>query len=62
MVIRYMYGLGAMSNSATAAPGAFWISFDLYCGVALRAGASRSAGWVYLFNREKYHAVARLPS
>ncbi|MFC1961691.1 hypothetical protein ACFLWN_01395 [Chloroflexota bacterium] len=33
--------------------------FDLYCGVALAADSFTLAGWVYLFNRERYHAVAR---
>lgn len=59
MVIRYIYGLGSVSNLSDGRPWGFWISFDLYCGVALAAGGFTLAGWVYLFNREKYHAVAR---
>jgi Ni/Fe-hydrogenase subunit HybB-like protein len=59
MVIRYVNGLGAVSNLSDGRPWGFWISFDLYCGVALAAGGFTLAGWVYLFNREKYHAVAR---
>jgi Ni/Fe-hydrogenase subunit HybB-like protein len=59
MIIRYLYGLGAVSNLSDGRPWGFWISFDLYCGVALAAGGFTLAGWVYLFNREKYHAVAR---
>lgn len=59
MIIRYVYGLGAVSNLSDGRPWGFWISFDLYCGVALAAGGFTLAGWVYLFNREKYHAVAR---
>ncbi len=59
IIIRYMYGLGAVSNLSDGRPWGFWISFDLYCGVALAAGGFTLAGWVYVFNREKYHAVAR---
>jgi Ni/Fe-hydrogenase subunit HybB-like protein len=59
MIIRYTNGLGAVSNLSDGRPWGFWISFDLYCGVALAAGGFTLAGWVYLFNREKYHAVAR---
>jgi Ni/Fe-hydrogenase subunit HybB-like protein len=59
MIIRYINGLGAVSNLSDGRPWGFWISFDLYCGVALAAGGFTLAGWVYLFNREKYHAVAR---
>ena len=59
MIIRYVNGLGAVSNLSDGRPWGIWISFDLYCGVALAAGGFTLAGWVYLFNREKYHAVAR---
>ncbi|MBN2238337.1 MAG: Ni/Fe-hydrogenase cytochrome b subunit [Dehalococcoidales bacterium] len=59
MVIRYIYGLGAISNMSDGRPWGLWISFDLYCGVALAAGGFTLAGWVYVFHREKYHAVAR---
>ncbi|MBM2824344.1 MAG: hypothetical protein HW402_8 [Dehalococcoidales bacterium] len=59
VIIRYLYGIGAVSNLSDGRPWGFWISFDLYCGVALAAGGFTLAGWVYLFNQEKYHAVAR---
>lgn len=59
VIIRYLYGLGAASNLSDGRPWGFWISFDLYCGVALAAGGFTLAGWVYLFHREKYHAVVR---
>ena len=59
MIIRYINGIGAVSNLSDGRPWGFWISFDLYCGVALAAGGFTLAGWVYLFNREKYHVVAR---
>ncbi len=59
MIIRYMYGLGTISNLSDGRPWGFWISFDLYCGVALAAGGFTLAGWVYLFNQQKYHDVAR---
>src|SRR4030042_619830 len=59
MIIRYLYGLGATTNLSDGRPWGFWISFDLFSGVALAAGGFTLAGWVYLFNREKYHAVAR---
>ena len=59
MIIRYINGIGAVSNLSDGRPWGFWISFDLYCGVALAAGGFTLAGWVYLFHKEKYHAVAR---
>jgi Ni/Fe-hydrogenase subunit HybB-like protein len=38
MVMRYVEGLGATTNLSDGRPWGFWISFDLYCGVALAAG------------------------
>jgi len=59
IVIRYIYGLGAISNLSDGRPWGLWISFDLYCGVALAAGGFTLAGVVYVFRLEKYHSVAR---
>ena len=59
IIIRYIYGLGAMSNLNDGRPWGLWISFDLYCGVALAAGGFTLAGVVYVFRLEKYHSVAR---
>ncbi|MBM4453710.1 MAG: Ni/Fe-hydrogenase cytochrome b subunit [Chloroflexi bacterium] len=58
-IIRYIYGLGAISNLSDGRPWGLWISFDLYCGVALAAGGFTLAAVVYIFGQEKYHPVAR---
>ena len=59
IILRYINGLGAVTNLSDGRPWGFWISFDLYCGVALAAGGFTLAGAVYIFNREKYHPVVR---
>ncbi len=59
IIARYIAGIGAVSNLSDGRPWGFWISFDLYCGVALAAGGFTLAGWVHVFHREKYHAVVR---
>ncbi|MCK4724086.1 MAG: Ni/Fe-hydrogenase cytochrome b subunit, partial [Dehalococcoidia bacterium] len=59
IIIRYINGLGAVSNLSDGRPWGFWISFDLYCGVALAAGGFTLAGVVYIFNLKKYHSVVR---
>ena len=59
MILRYVGGLGATTNLSDGRAWGLWISFDLYCGVALAAGGFFLAGIVYIFGREKYHAVAR---
>ena len=58
-IIRYLYGLGAVSNLSDGRPWGLWISFDLYSGVALAAGGFTLAGAVYIFNRKKYYPVVR---
>jgi Ni/Fe-hydrogenase subunit HybB-like protein len=58
-IIRYVNGIGAISNLSDGRAWGLWISFDLYCGVALAAGGFTLAAIVYIFNREKYHPVAR---
>ena len=58
-IIRYLYGLGAVSNLSDGRPWGLWISFDLYSGVALAAGGFTLAGAVYIFNQKKYYPVVR---
>ena len=48
MIIRYLNGLGAISNLSDGRAWGLWISFDLYCGVALAAGGFTLAGAVYI--------------
>lgn len=59
MIYRFLNGLGAISNLSDGRAWGLWISFDLYCGVALAAGGFTLAGAVYIFNLKKYHSVAR---
>jgi Ni/Fe-hydrogenase subunit HybB-like protein len=59
MIYRYLYGIGAISNLSDGRAWGLWISFDLYCGVALAAGGFTLAGAVYIFNLKKYHSVVR---
>jgi len=59
IVLRYLNGLGAITNLSDGRAWGFWISFDLYCGVALAAGGFTLAGAVYIFNLRKYHPVVR---
>ncbi|NQT04699.1 MAG: Ni/Fe-hydrogenase cytochrome b subunit [Dehalococcoidia bacterium] len=59
VIVRYLNGLGAISNLSDGRAWGLWISFDLYCGVALAAGGFTLAGAVYIFNLKKYHPVVR---
>lgn len=57
--IRYFKGLGAITNLSDAYPWGFWISFDLFCGVALAAGAFVVAAVVDIFGGKTMKPLLR---
>jgi len=57
-VVRFALGLGATTNLSDNYPWGLWIVFDLVW-IALAAGAFVTAGLVYIFRGEKFHALAR---
>jgi Ni/Fe-hydrogenase subunit HybB-like protein len=57
--VRYLHGLGAVSNMTDQFPWGFWIGFDCLCGVMLAAGGFCMVGAVFLFNVESLHSVVR---
>ena len=58
-LIRFLFGLGAISNLSDAYPWGIWISFDLLCGVALAAGAFVVAAAVHIFGGETMKPLLR---
>jgi Ni/Fe-hydrogenase subunit HybB-like protein len=58
-LIRFGFGIGAISNLNNSYPWGFWISFDLLCGVALGAGAFTMAATVYIFNLKQFRPLLR---
>jgi Ni/Fe-hydrogenase subunit HybB-like protein len=59
IIYRYANGIGAISDLSDGRAWGLWISFDLYCGVALAAGGFTLAGAVYIFGLKKYYPVVR---
>jgi len=58
-VVRFLFGLGAVTNLSNRFPWGLWIGFDVVTGVALAAGGFTTSALVYVFNRRQYHAVIR---
>lgn len=56
---RFVYGLSATTNLDQQHPWGLWIAIDVATGVALAAGGFTTAALVYVFHREKFHALAR---
>jgi Ni/Fe-hydrogenase subunit HybB-like protein len=57
--IRYINGIGAISNLTDGRPWGLWISLDLYCGVALAAGGFTLAAAVYILHLKNYYPIVR---
>ena len=59
MVLRFVKGLGAVTNLSDQFPWGIWIGFDVLCGVGMAAGGFTLAATVYVFHIERFHAVLR---
>lgn len=59
IIIRFIMGLGSVSNLSDAYPWGFWIGIDVLTGVALAAGGFTVAALTHIFGKEKYRAVIR---
>jgi Ni/Fe-hydrogenase subunit HybB-like protein len=58
-VVRFLNGLGAVTNLSDATPWGLWIAFDVMSGVALAAGGFVVAATVYIFGLERYRPFVR---
>lgn len=57
--LRFMYGIGSVTNLSDSFPWGIWIGFDILCGVGLAAGGFTLVATVHIFNLEKYKPVLR---
>jgi Ni/Fe-hydrogenase subunit HybB-like protein len=58
-MVRYADGIGAISNLSNSYPWAFWISFDLFTGVAISSGGFLMAATVYIFELKQFKPLLR---
>jgi Ni/Fe-hydrogenase subunit HybB-like protein len=58
-MVRYTLGIGAISNLSNAYPWAFWVSFDLFTGIAISSGAFVITSIVYIFELEQFRPLIR---
>jgi Ni/Fe-hydrogenase subunit HybB-like protein len=59
MLLRFVYGIGAVSNLNDSMPWGIWIGFDVMSGVALAAGAFVIAGAVHILRIERFEPLVR---
>ena len=60
IVIRFIYGIGAVTNLTQEVPWGLWIGFDVVTGVAFAGGAYVVTFMVYILNMKKYHSIVRV--
>lgn len=59
VAIRFIKGLGAVTNLSQEFPWGFWIGFDVMTGVAFAGGAYIITFAVYVMRADKYHPIVR---
>jgi Ni/Fe-hydrogenase subunit HybB-like protein len=59
IVIRFVYGIGSITNLDQENPWGIWIGFDVVTGVAMAGGAYVMTFIVYILGRKRYHAIVR---
>jgi Ni/Fe-hydrogenase subunit HybB-like protein len=57
--IRYLRGLGAVTNLNDTFPWGLWVGFDILCGVGLAAGGFAITSLVYVFNVKRFKPIVR---
>ncbi len=59
LLVRFLTGLGSVTNINDGYPWGIWVVYDVIIGSALACGGYTMAALVYLFNRGEYHALVR---
>ena len=59
ILVRFIGGIGYVSNLSTARPWGIWIGVDVASGVALAAGGFTTAFLAHILGRHYYEPVAR---
>jgi Ni/Fe-hydrogenase subunit HybB-like protein len=58
-LMRFVFGIGAVTNLDNLYPWGLWIGVDVAAGVALAAGGFTTAALGHVMHRESYHSVIR---
>ena len=59
LAVRFVRGIGAVTNLSDGYPWGIWIAYDVVCGSALAAGGFTVAFLTYILNRGAYHPLVR---
>jgi len=59
LLVRFAYGLGAVTNLSDGFPWGIWVVYDVVIGSAFACGGYTMALLVYIFNKGEYHPMVR---
>lgn len=59
LAMRFIFGLGAVTNLDNQFPWGIWIGLDVGAGVALAAGGFTTAALGHIMHRDKYESIIR---
>jgi Ni/Fe-hydrogenase subunit HybB-like protein len=59
IVVRFVRGIGAVTNLSDGFPWGIWIAYDVATGTAIACGGYAIAILVYIHNRWQYHPLIR---
>lgn len=59
LLVRFLFGLGAVTNLNDGFPWGLWVVGDVVIGSAFACGGFSVAMLVYIFNRGEYHPLVR---
>ena len=58
-LLRFVFGLGAVTNLTNQYPWGIWIGIDVAAGVALAAGGFTTSALAHIFHKDQFHAIVR---
>lgn len=59
ILMRFLFGIGSVTNLNDQYPWGLWIGVDVAAGVALAAGGFMSAALGHILHKEEYHSIVR---
>ena len=59
IAVRFIWGIGAVSNLSDGYPWGIWITYDVATGTAIACGGYAVAILVYIRNKMSYHPLIR---
>jgi Ni/Fe-hydrogenase subunit HybB-like protein len=59
LAMRFIFGLGSVTNLNNGFPWGIWIGLDVAAGVALAAGGFTTAALGHIIHRDKYETIIR---